>query len=144
MTAGPAPGRAAPEGSVTLSTHVLDATAGRPAAGVPVRLEHLGPDGWRAAGQGRTGADGRLGLPRGADGDGSGQGSGHGSGQGSGQGFEPGVYRITFGSGAYFEALGTASFYPEVTVTFEMTSRGEHYHVPLLLSPFAYSTYRGS
>ena len=144
MTAGPAPGRAAPEGSVTLSTHVLDATAGRPAAGVPVRLEHLGPDGWRAAGQGRTGADGRLGLSGGADGDGSGQGSGHGSGQGSGQGFEPGVYRITFGSGAYFEALGTASFYPEVTVTFEMTSRGEHYHVPLLLSPFAYSTYRGS
>ena len=54
------------------------------------------------------------------------------------------MYRITFGSGAYFEALGTASFYPEVTVTFEMTSRGEHYHVPLLLSPFAYSTYRGS
>ena len=144
MTAGPALGRAAPEGSVTLSTHVLDATAGRPAAGVPVRLEHLGPDGWRAAGQGRTGADGRLGLPGGADGDGSGQGPGHGSGQGSGQGFEPGVYRITFGSGAYFEALGTASFYPEVTVTFEMTSRGEHYHVPLLLSPFAYSTYRGS
>ena len=54
------------------------------------------------------------------------------------------MYRITFGSGAYFEALGMASFYPEVTVTFEMTSRGEHYHVPLLLSPFAYSTYRGS
>ena len=129
---------------MTLSTHVLDATAGRPAAGVPVRLEHLGPDGWRAAGQGRTGADGRLGLPGGADGDGSGHGSGQGPGHGSGQGFEPGVYRITFGSGAYFEALGTASFYPEVTVTFEMTSRGEHYHVPLLLSPFAYSTYRGS
>jgi 5-hydroxyisourate hydrolase len=140
VTAGPAPGGAAPEGSVTLSTHVLDATAGRPAAGVPVRLEHLGPDGWRAAGQGRTGADGRLGLAGGADG----HGSGHDSGHDSGPGFEPGVYRITFGSGAYFEALGTASFYPEVTVTFEMTSRGEHYHVPLLLSPFAYSTYRGS
>ena len=62
----------------------------------------------------------------------------------AGPGFEPGVYRITFGSGAYFEALGTASFYPEVTVTFEMTSEGGHYHVPLLLSPFAYSTYRGS
>jgi len=54
------------------------------------------------------------------------------------------VYRITFGSGAYFEARGTASFYPEVTVTFEMTGEGGHYHVPLLLSPFAYSTYRGS
>ena len=63
---------------------------------------------------------------------------------GGGAGFEPGVYRITFGSGAYFEARGTASFYPEVTVTFETTGQGGHYHVPLLLSPFAYSTYRGS
>jgi len=54
------------------------------------------------------------------------------------------VYRITFGSGAYFEARGMESFYPEVTVTFEMTGPGGHYHVPLLLSPFAYSTYRGS
>ena len=124
---------------MTLSTHVLDATAGRPAAGVPVRLEHLGPDGWPAAGQGRTGADGRLGLAGALTAT-----TRPGSGPGSGPGFEPGVYRITFGSGAYFEALGTASFYPEVTVTFEMTSRGEHYHVPLLLSPFAYSTYRGS
>ena len=114
-----------PTGSVTLSTHVLDATDGRPAVGVPVGLEHRGPDGWSPAGAGQTDADGRLRLV-------------------GGPGFEPGVYRITFGSGAYFEALGTASFYPEVTVTFEMTSRGEHYHVPLLLSPFAYSTYRGS
>jgi 5-hydroxyisourate hydrolase len=110
---------------VTLSTHVLDATTGRPAGGVPVRLERRGPDGWSAADAGQTDADGRLRL-------------------GSGRGLEPGVYRITFGSGAYFEARGTASFYPEVTVTFEMTADGGHYHVPLLLSPFAYSTYRGS
>ena len=54
------------------------------------------------------------------------------------------MYRITFDSGAYFAARGTASFYPEVTVTFEMTGDGGHYHVPLALSPFAYSTYRGS
>jgi 5-hydroxyisourate hydrolase len=108
----------APTGSVTLSTHVLDATAGRPAAGVPVRLERRGPDGWSPAGAGQTGADGRLRLD-------------------GGPGFGP-------GSGAYFEARGTASFYPEVTVTFEVTSEGGHYHVPLLLSPFAYSTYRGS
>jgi 5-hydroxyisourate hydrolase len=54
------------------------------------------------------------------------------------------VYRITFGTGSYFRARGVASFYPEVTITFEMTGRDEHYHVPLLLSPFAYSTYRGS
>ena len=110
-------------GHVTLSTHVLDATTGRPAAGLHVRLEHHGHAGWSPACEGLTGADGRLRLP---------------------SGFEPGQYRITFASGAYFAARGTASFYPEVTVTFEMTGGGEHYHVPLLLSPFAYSTYRGS
>jgi 5-hydroxyisourate hydrolase len=114
-----------PVGSISLSTHVLDATTGRPAIGVPVQLEDRGPDGWSPAGAGQTDADGRLRLEGGA-------------------GFRPGVYRITFGSGAYFEARGTASFYPEVTVTFEMTAEGGHYHVPLLLSPFAYSTYRGS
>jgi 5-hydroxyisourate hydrolase len=54
------------------------------------------------------------------------------------------VYRITFGSGSYFAERGTASFYPEITVAFEVSSPAEHYHVPLLLSPFAYSTYRGS
>jgi 5-hydroxyisourate hydrolase len=122
-----------PAGPVTLSTHVLDATAGRPAADVPVRLERRGPDGWSPAGAGQTGADGRLRLD-----------GGPGFGPDLEPGFEPGVYRITFGSGAYFEARGTASFYPEVTVTFKMTSEGGHYHVPLLLSPFAYSTYRGS
>ena len=115
-------------GHVTLSTHVLDATTGRPAAGLHVRLEHHGHDGWSPAGEGLTGADGRLRLP----------------GYPPDSGFEPGVYRITFSSGPYFLARGFASFYPEVTVTFEMTSHGEHYHVPLLLSPFAYSTYRGS
>jgi 5-hydroxyisourate hydrolase len=51
---------------------------------------------------------------------------------------------MTFGSGAYFQARGCATFYPEVSITFEMTERAGHYHVPLLLSPFAYSTYRGS
>jgi 5-hydroxyisourate hydrolase len=113
---------------MTLSTHVLDATTGRPAAGVKVRLERGGDAGWAPAGYGQTGADGRLRL----------------SGDGGATEYEPGVYRITFASGAYFLARGTASFYPEVTITFEMTQPGEHYHVPLLLSPFAYSTYRGS
>ncbi len=113
---------------MTLSTHVLDATTGRPAAGVRVRLERGGDGGWVPASQGQTDADGRLRL----------------SGGGSVAEFEPGVYRITFGTGAYFQARGSASFYPEVTITFEMTERDGHYHVPLLLSPFAYSTYRGS
>ena len=112
---------------MTLSTHVLDATTGRPAAGVQVRLERGDDSGWVLAGAGQTDADGRLRLaaPGAAD-------------------FDPGVYRITFGTGAYFTARGLASFYPEVTITFEITARDEHYHVPLLLSPFAYSTYRGS
>jgi 5-hydroxyisourate hydrolase len=114
---------------MTLSTHVLDATTGRPAAGVQVRLERGGSDGrWLPVSQGRTDADGRLRLSRD---DGSAE-------------FEPGVYRIAFATGAYFRDRGMASFYPEVTITFEMTGRDEHYHVPLLLSPFAYSTYRGS
>jgi 5-hydroxyisourate hydrolase len=113
---------------VTLSTHVLDATTGRPAAGVQVRLERGGGGGWAPAGQGQTGPDGRLRWP----------------GEEGAAEFEPGVYRITFASGEYFRAHGSASFYPEVTITFEMTERDEHYHVPLLLSPFAYSTYRGS
>ena len=118
---------------MTLSTHVLDATTGRPAAGVQVRLDSAtgeggGEAGWLPASQGQTDADGRLRLPS----------------QGGAADFDPGVYRITFGTGAYFKARGAASFYPEVTITFEMTARDEHYHVPLLLSPFAYSTYRGS
>jgi 5-hydroxyisourate hydrolase len=113
---------------MTLSTHVLDATTGRPAVGVQVRLERGGDGRWEPASQGQTDADGRLRLA---------------SGGGSAE-FEPGVYRIMFATGAYFQASGVASFYPEVTITFEMTGRHEHYHVPLLLSPFAYSTYRGS
>ena len=113
---------------MTLSTHVLDATTGRPAAGVQIRLERVVDHGWVAAGQGQTDGDGRLRL----------------AGDGGGADFEPGVYRITFATGPYFAARGAASFYPEVTITFEITARDEHYHVPLLLSPYAYSTYRGS
>ena len=122
----------------TLSTHVLDATSGRPATGVHVRLEQNGRDGWSEVCEGLTDADGRLKLP------GPVAPGPVAPGPVAEAGFEPGVYRITFGSGAYFEARGTTSFYPEVTVTFEMTGEGGHYHVPLLLSPFAYSTYRGS
>jgi 5-hydroxyisourate hydrolase len=109
-------------GSATVSTHVLDAMAGVPAAGVSVLLERRGADGeWHATDRGTTGPDGRLRFP--------------------------GTVlaarcRLTFATGEYFAARGAASFYPEVTVTF--TVADGHYHVPLLLSPFAYSTYRGS
>ena len=87
-----------------------------------------------AGGEGTTGSDGRLRL----------SGDPGEPGDPAAGGGEPGVYRMTFGSGAYFQARGLATFYPEVSVTFEMTERAEHYHVPLLLSPFAYSTYRGA
>jgi 5-hydroxyisourate hydrolase len=114
---------------VTLSTHVLDATSGRPAAGITAVLERRAAAGtWVRAEDGETDADGRLWLP---------------------SMVSPGVYRLTFGTGAYFAARGVATFYPEVTVTFEVLPASEgpatsHYHVPLLLSPYAYSTYRGS
>lgn len=119
---------------MTLSTHVLDAARGRPAAGVSVRLESRvaaddaggAPPTWETVAEGVTDTDGRLRdwLPAGAPG--------------------AGVHRLTFRTGDYFAAQGVACFYPEVTVTFTVTDPAEHYHVPLLLSPFAYSTYRGS
>ncbi len=109
-------------GPVTVSTHVLDATAGAPAAGVEVLLERRGEEGeWLATDLGATDPDGRMRF--------------------SGA-VAPGAYRLTFATGDYFAARGVESFYPEVAVTF--TASGGHYHVPLLLSPFAYSTYRGS
>jgi 5-hydroxyisourate hydrolase len=110
---------------VSLSTHVLDATTGRPAADVAVNLHLFDADTerWRAQHLGTTDADGRMRL------DGP---------------LWAGTYRITFYTGKYFAARGVATFYPEVVVTFSVTSETEHYHVPLLLSPFSYSTYRGS
>jgi 5-hydroxyisourate hydrolase len=112
----------------TLSTHVLDTHRGRPAAGVPITLELQGAPGtWKELARGITNDDGRVRdlLPQGAR-------------------VEPGVYRMTFDTGAYFRALDVKGFYPSVTVVFELTAPDEHYHVPLLLSPFGYSTYRGS
>lgn len=107
----------------TVSTHVLDTVRGRPGDGIGVRLERV--DGSAAlVAAGTTDADGRLGdlgpetLP-------------------------VGTYRLVFDTGAYFSASGTPAFFPQVTVTFLVTDAG-HYHVPVLLSPFAFSTYRGS
>jgi 5-hydroxyisourate hydrolase len=109
---------------MTVSTHVLDASAGQPAAGVAVSLSFGGPSGdWAPVESGETDADGRHRF---------------------GAATEAGVYRLAFGTGSYFAARGVATFYPEVTITFTVTGPGAHYHVPLLLSPFAYSTYRGS
>ena len=109
---------------MSMSTHVLDAALGRPARDVHVALLRQAADGWTRCAEGRTDADGRLRL---VDGD-----------------LEAGVHRVEFDTGAYFEATGQAGFYPQVSVTFEVTDGAAHHHVPLLLSPFAYSTYRGS
>lgn len=108
-----------------ITTHVLDTSAGRPAAGVPVELHRLGDGGWVPLGAGATGEDGRLGglLP---------------------EGLEAGTYRLRFDTGAYFRARGVEAFFPQVVVVFRVADPTEHHHVPLLLSPFGYATYRGS
>jgi 5-hydroxyisourate hydrolase len=110
---------------MSLSTHVLDASTGRPAVGVVVRLdEQVAAEGeWRTMARGSTDADGRIG----ALGDPG-----------------AGIHRLHFDTGGYFEAAGVDTFYPEVTVTFTVVDPAAHHHVPLLLSPFAFSTYRGS
>jgi 5-hydroxyisourate hydrolase len=114
---------------VSLSTHVLDAARGRPAGGLEVTLTHADGAGRTRIASGPTDADGRY---RFAD-DG-----------GDDAVLAPGTYAISFDTGGYFTATGQTGFYPEVTVTFHVTDPGAHYHVPLLLSPYAYSTYRGS
>ncbi|MGV3523113.1 MAG: hydroxyisourate hydrolase [Candidatus Sericytochromatia bacterium] len=130
---------------ITLSTHALDTTLGRPAAGLPVMLERQADaQAWRAycqsrltggeapkpawekCAQGVTNTDGRCPelLPEGLV-------------------LTPGIYRMDFDTAAYFAAHTLTGFYPLVQVIFEITSPG-HYHIPLLLSPYGYSTYRGS
>lgn len=108
---------------MSLSTHVLDAMTGRPAEGVEVSLRSFDAGEWFSAGSAVTDADGRIG-DLGSPG--------------------PGRHRLTFATGAYFDAKGVASFYPEVVIVFEVVDAQAHHHVPLLLSPYAYSTYRGS
>lgn len=108
---------------MSVSTHVLDTSRGRPAAAVPVRLEYADGDRWQPVATGQTDADGRL-ADWGAAGD-----------------IRPGVYRLVFDTGSY---LGEAAFFPEVVVTFRVAEPAEHHHLPLLLNPFSYTTYRGS
>jgi len=112
---------------VTVSTHILDAVAGDPAAGVSVSLSVRDPGGsWLLAEAGVTDADGRLRFATATTG---------------------GVCRLTFATGLYFADRGMATFYPEVVITFSAVAGDDapgHYHVPLLLSPYSYSTYRGS
>jgi 5-hydroxyisourate hydrolase len=106
---------------MTISTHVLDAVAGGPATGVPVTLYGTGNE---VLAEGVTDDDGRI--PRIAD------------------ELPRGVYRLRFDTAAFFSARGVPAFYPEIVIAFEITDAAAHYHVPVLLSPYAYSTYRGS
>jgi 5-hydroxyisourate hydrolase len=109
-----------------ISTHVLDTARGRPAAGIAVTLECVEPDGgWREVGRGVTDADGRVAalLPGGSP--------------------AAGDYRLRFATGEYFRASEEIAFYPEVVVYVRLAAGGK-YHLPLLLSPYGYSTYRGS
>jgi len=111
-----------------ITTHVLDTARGAPAAGLRIELERMDAGGtWQAVGQGVTDVDGRQRSLMPASGS-----------------APPGIYRLTFHSGPYFAGLDKPTFYPHVTVTFEVLQGEAHYHVPLLISPFGYSTYRGT
>ena len=105
-----------------ITTHVLDTAHGKPAAGLAVLLEIRDRHQWTALARGTTDADGRVGglLPTEHE-------------------LTIGTYRLTFAVGAWQEG-----FYPEVSITFTVADPDQHYHVPLLLSPYGYSTYRGS
>jgi 5-hydroxyisourate hydrolase len=110
-----------------ITTHVLDLSLGRPASGVPVLLEIQEPDtGWKELRRAETDKDGRLRelLSPGS--------------------LVEGTYRLTFNTHAYFSSRKIEPLYPQVTIVFSVRDANERYHIPLLLSPFAYSTYRGS
>jgi len=109
-----------------ITTHVLDTALGRPGRGVAIELERSDGPTWHLIGGGVTDDDGRLRTLTQAG------------------PLMAGVYRIRFQTGAYFAALGTVGFFPVVEIQFTVVDGAGHYHVPLLLSPYGYSTYRGS
>lgn len=110
----------------SITTHVLDTARGRPASGIPVTLQSHSIAGWQEVGRGVTNQDGRVAdFLKGAT-------------------LKTGRYRLTFDTAAYLAQVIKPSFFPEVSIVFEVDAPSQHYHVPLLLSPFGYSTYRGS
>jgi 5-hydroxyisourate hydrolase len=111
-----------------ITTHVLDTAGGKPAAGVTVILEMRHQRDWIPVGRGTTDANGRLmSLTE------------------ENHPLSIGTYRLTFDTGTYHQEHGIANpFFPEVKIVFNVETADEHFHVPLLLSPFGYSTYRGS
>jgi 5-hydroxyisourate hydrolase len=110
-----------------ISTHILDLMRGAPANGVAVQLEHLDPSGtWDVLGSGRTDSDGRCAQLLQKD------------------ELQPGQYRLTFDTAAYFSTQKIVSLYPTVQVTFQVREGESQFHIPLLLSANGYTTYRGS
>lgn len=109
-----------------ITTHVLDVSRGRPATNVAVRLSRKGDGEWKLLSEKRTDADGRVKDLLQAD------------------SLVAGTYRLEFALSEYFREQNVESFYPAATITFIVKNASEHYHVPLLLSPYGYSTYRGS
>src|SRR3954466_14870850 len=111
-----------------ITTHILDIMSGTPAVGIPVTLERkTHASGWQSIAEGITDFDGRandLMAPN--------------------EAFLPGHYRLLFDTGAYFATKDMECFFPQVTISFVIRDALKHYHVPLLLSPFGYSTYKGS
>lgn len=114
-----------------ISTHILDTSRGRPAGQVRVTLERVLDGAFQPIGESVTNDDGRVRslLPEDTT---------------SSPSLQSGTYRLTFQIADYFKGRGQACFYPSVSITFDVGSPDEHYHVPLLISPFGYSTYRGS
>lgn len=110
-----------------ITTHVLDTSRGRPAAGIAVQLDVLDAEGqWRTIAQGVTDSKGRISdLLEAAP-------------------LERARYRLTFATGEYYSSLNIAPFFPRILVEFEVATPDEHFHIPLLLSRFGYSIYRGS
>ena len=110
----------------TLSTHVLDTSLGRPASGVRISLERVGVADQITIGTGVTDANGRLADLAGSN------------------ALTAATYRLRFDVAEYFARTGRAALFPEVVIMFTVTAGDEHYHIPVLLSPFGYTTYRGS
>lgn len=111
-----------------ITTHILDVSIGLPGVGIPVALERKTHSaGWQAIAEGMTDTDGRVNDLLSIK-----------------EAFLPGHYRLVFETGPYFLLRNIECFFPQVTVSFVVRDTVQHYHVPLLLSPFGYSTYRGS
>jgi len=110
-----------------ITTHVLDTAVGKPATGIDLTLSHLVDDEWVLLGGGTTNSDGRVGDLLSDE-----------------TVLKAGRYKVLFVTEDYFKKQKVDAFYPYADIVFDITGDGEHYHIPLLLSPFGYSTYRGS